>query len=68
MGATSLKEICGAAVSGMVLEGYRSALRSAFLVGTGLAAMSMISAALVLWRSTRKASTGATSEKAWELS
>lgn len=52
----------------MVLEGYRSALRSAFLVGTGLAALSMISAALVLWRSTRKASTGATSEKAWELS
>ena len=65
MGATSIKEMVPQQYLGLVLEGYRDALRSAFLVGTGLVAVSMIGAALIEWRSTKK-SNAATSEQSRE--
>ncbi|KAF3035684.1 hypothetical protein E8E12_005336 [Didymella heteroderae] len=54
MGATSIKDLVAQQYLRLVLEGYRDALRSAFLVGTGLVAVSMIGAALVEWRSTKE--------------
>ena len=65
MGATSIKKMVPQQYLGLVLEGYRDALRSAFLVGTGLVAVSMIGAALIEWRSTKK-SNAATSEQSRE--
>jgi MFS family permease len=54
LGATSLKKLVAQEYLGLVIEGYRDALRSAFLVGTGLAALSMAGAALVEWRSVKE--------------
>lgn len=54
MGATSIEELVAQQYLDLALEDYRDALRSAFLVGTGLVAVSMIGAALVEWRSTKK--------------
>jgi hypothetical protein len=54
LGATSLKKLVAQEYLGLVIEGYRDALRSAFLVGTGLAALSMAGAALVERRSVKE--------------
>jgi MFS family permease len=56
MGATTIKKLVSQQYLGLVLEGYRYALHSVFLVGTGLVAFSMIGAALVEWRSTKESS------------
>ncbi|KAF3042588.1 hypothetical protein E8E11_004187 [Didymella keratinophila] len=53
MGATSIKKMVAEQYLGSVLDGYRDTLRSAFLVGAGLVAVSMTGAVLVEWRSTR---------------
>lgn len=49
--------------SGLALNGYRDALRSTFLVGTGLVAVSMVGAVLVEWKSTKGASAECTEEQ-----
>jgi hypothetical protein len=59
-GATSLKNLVTQEYLGLVIESYRDALRSAFLVGTGLAALSMAGAALVEWRSVKENNLGST--------
>jgi MFS family permease len=63
MGATSIKDTVGMQYSGLVLNGYRDALRSTFLVGTGLVAVSMVGAVLVEWKSTKGASAECTEEQ-----
>jgi hypothetical protein len=59
-GATSLKNLIAQEYLELVIESYRDALRSAFLVGTGLAALSMAGAALVEWRSVKENNLGST--------
>ncbi|KAH6644363.1 putative efflux pump antibiotic resistance protein [Boeremia exigua] len=54
LGATSIKTAVAPQNLEMVIESYRGALRSAFLVGTGLVAFSAIGAIFVEWRSTKE--------------
>lgn len=51
MGAIKIKNFVAREWLSLVMEGYRLAIRNAFLVGTGLAACSMTGALLVEWRS-----------------
>ncbi|KAF1848750.1 putative efflux pump antibiotic resistance protein [Cucurbitaria berberidis CBS 394.84] len=55
IGATMIKDLVTNEWLTVVLEGYRLAIRKAFLVGTGLAAVSMLGALLVEWKSIQKA-------------
>jgi MFS family permease len=53
LGATTIKKLVSQAYLRVVLEGYRDALRSTFLVGASLVTFSIVGAALVEWRSTK---------------
>lgn len=58
MGATSVKDLVAPQDVEAVFEAYRDALRSAFLVGVALVAISSIGALLVEWRSTKESHEG----------
>ncbi|KAF2679211.1 MFS general substrate transporter [Lentithecium fluviatile CBS 122367] len=54
MGATNIKNLVPKELLGVLLEGYRIAIRSAFYVGLGLACVSLVGAVLVEWRSIKE--------------
>ncbi|KAF1994638.1 major facilitator superfamily, general substrate transporter [Amniculicola lignicola CBS 123094] len=54
MGATQILEMVPTDFMEFVLQGYRDAIRRVFLVGTGLAALSIVGAVFVEWRSVKE--------------
>jgi MFS family permease len=54
MGATTIKSMVPKELIGVLLEGYRIAIRNAFYVGLGLACASLVGAVLIEWRSVKE--------------
>ncbi|PVH92736.1 MFS general substrate transporter [Periconia macrospinosa] len=54
MGATNIKNLVSTSSIGLLLEGYRIAIRNTFYLGLTLSCLSMVAAVMVEWRSVKK--------------
>jgi MFS family permease len=64
-GATNIKAMVPKELMGVLLEGYRIAIRNAFYIGLSLACASIVGAALMEWRSVKeREKKGGTDEEA----
>lgn len=67
MGATTIKNLVTKDAIGILLEGYRIAIRNVFYVSVALSCTSMIGALLAEWRSVKKEKTVADEEKSAQM-